>query len=233
MSYFTFSGNKLVMTALAAGALAVGGTGVAAMADSHDGPVAPIESPTPEPTDTVTPEPTPTETETASPDPEPTETETAEPEPTGDPEPTPEPTETDDSDADDPETDDPEEGPAATPVGPDVTGAAAAGLCNAFEHGGLNSTSTAYTVLMQVAGGDEAIDDYCATIPAPQERGEGSIDDGSDNGTTPGEGDGIVQPQSVELQNEGAPASNGANGSPGSSGGAGHQGNSAKHSHHG
>lgn len=224
MSYFTFSGNKLVMTALAAGALAVGGTGVAAMADSHDSPAAPIESPTPDPTETVTPEPTPTETETETPDPEPTETETADPEPTGDPEPEPEPTETDD-----PEIDDPEEGPDATPVGPDVTGAAAVGLCNAFENGGLNSTSTAYTVLMQVAGGDEAIDDYCATIPAPQDTDE----------VIPDEGDGVVQPQSVELQSQGDAASNGGNGgngSPGSSagnGGAGHQGNSARHSHHG
>lgn len=231
MSYFTFSGNKLVMTALAAGALAVGGTGVAAMADSHDSPVVPIESPTPDPTDTVTPEPTPTETETATPDPEPTETETADPEPTGDPEPAPDPTETED-----PEADDPEESPDATPVGPDVTGAAAVGLCNAFEHGGLNSTSTAYKVLMEVAGGDEAIDDYCATIPAPQDSDDVIPGEGDGSGTTPDAGDGVVQPQSVELQSEGDAASNGGNGgngSPGSSGGAGHQGNSAKHSHHG
>lgn len=233
MSYFTFSGNKLVVTALAAGAMAVGGTGVAAMADSHgDSPVAPItESPSPAPTDTEAPEPTPTETETESPDPEPTETETAEPEPTETGDPEPEPT----------ETDDPEESPTATPMGPDVTGPAAVGLCNAFEKGGLNSTSTAYTVLMQVAGGDEAIDDYCATIPAPQDRDEDAdTDDGTDGGTDGG--DGIVEPQNVEPQSEGAPASkgspgsngsNGGNGSHGSSGGAGHQDNSAKHSHHG
>jgi hypothetical protein len=34
MSFFTPSGNKLAMTVLAAGALALGGTGVAAIADS-------------------------------------------------------------------------------------------------------------------------------------------------------------------------------------------------------
>ncbi|AUZ33762.1 hypothetical protein C3B78_04325 [Arthrobacter sp. PGP41] len=206
MSYSTFSGNKLLMTVLAAGALAVGGTGVAAMADSvPDSPVAAAtESPTP--TETETPEPTPTETET--PEPEPTETETAEAEPTETADPEPEPT----------ETDEPEGGPTSTPVGPDVTGAAAVGLCNAFENGGLNSTSTAYTVLMQVAGGDEAIDDYCATIPAPQD-----IEDGTDDGTH----DGAVQPQGVELQREGASGSNGSNG------GARHQGNSAKNSNQG
>ncbi len=53
MSFFTFSGNKLAMTVLAAGALAVGGTGVAAMAESSpDTPsvLAETESPSPSPT---------------------------------------------------------------------------------------------------------------------------------------------------------------------------------------
>ena len=215
MSYSTFSGNKLLMTVLAAGALAVGGTGVAAMADSlPDSPVATAtESPSPTPTETETPSPTPTETET--PEPEPTETETPEPEPTETETAEPEPTETADPQPEPTETDEPEEGPTSTPVGPDVTGAAAVGLCNAFENGGLNSTSTAYSVLMQVAGGDEAIDDYCATIPAPQDTEDGSADDTDD---------GAVQPQRVELQREGASGSND---------GAGHQGNSAKNSNQG
>ncbi|HEU4668885.1 MAG TPA: hypothetical protein VFS79_14620 [Arthrobacter sp.] len=224
MPYFTHSGNKLLMTVLAAGALAVGGTGMAAMADSlPDSPVAPAtESPSPTPTETTTePEPSPTATETESPEPEPTETETdsPEPEPTETETPEPEPTETDD--ADDP--------PASTPVGPDVNGPAAVGLCNAFERGGLNSTSTAYTVLMQAAGGAESIDDYCTTIPAPVDTDDGTDDggtnDSADGGVTNGAtNDDVVQPQNVEPQLHDAPASNG---------GAGHQGSSARNSHQG
>jgi hypothetical protein len=215
MSFFTPSGNKLAMTVLAAGALALGGTGVAAIADSlPDSPnsLVETESPSPTATETESPEPTPTETETESPEPTPTETETESPESTT--------TETEDPEQTPTETDDPEGPPASTPVGPDVTGPAAAGLCNAFSHGGLNSTSTPYSLLVQVAGGADGIDDYCATIPAPQ--------DGTDdaNGTTDGDTDGdtgeeAVEPQQVEPQRQNAPASNG---------GAGHQGNSAKHS---
>lgn len=212
MSFFTTSGNKLAMTVLAAGALALGGTGVAAIADSlpnSPGALVETESPSPTPTATETESPEPTPTETASPEPTPTETETESPEPT--------PTETEDPEPAPTETDGP---PASTPVGPDVTGPAAVGLCNAFSHGGLNSTSTPYSLLMQVAGGTEGIDGYCATIPAPQ--------DGTDdaNGTTDGGTDEEavepqqVEPQQVEPQRQDAPASNGA----------GHQGNSAKHS---
>lgn len=191
MPYFTHSGNKLALTLLAAGALAVGSTGVAAMADSlQDSTVAVAE--------TESPSPTPTATETASP--EPTATETDDPEPT--------PT----------ETEDPGDSPASTPVGPDVTGPAAVGLCNAFAHGGLNSTSTAYSVLLQAAGA-EGIDGYCATIPAP---GGGSDDaDGTTDGASDEE---VVNSQQLEPQRQGGPASNA---------GAGHHGNSAKHSGNG
>jgi hypothetical protein len=207
MSFFTTSGNKLAMTVLAAGALALGGTGVAAIADSlpnSPGALVETESPSPTPTATETESPEPTPTETESPEPTPTETETESPEPT--------PTETEDPEPAPTETDGP---PASTPVGPDVTGPAAVGLCNAFSNGGLNSTSTPYSLLMQVAGSAEGIDDYCATIPAPQ--------DGTDdaNGTTDGDTDEeAVEPQQVEPQRQDAPASNGD----------GHQGNSAKHS---
>jgi hypothetical protein len=214
MPYFTHSGNKLALTLLAAGALAVGGTGVAAMADSlQDSPVAVAEtespSPTPTATETETPEPTPTETEDPEPTPTATETESPEPTPTETETETPEPTPT--------ETEDPDDSPTSTPVGPDVTGPAAAGLCNAFANGGLNSTSTAYSVLLQAAGA-EGIDGYCATIPAP-----GGSDDA--DGTTDEGGDGdAVDSQQVKPQRQDGPASNG---------GAGHQGNSAKHSNNG
>ena len=216
MSFFTHSGNKLAMTVLAAGALALGGTGVAAIADSlpdSPGALVETESPSATATETESPEPTPTETETESPEPAPIETETESLESTttetGDPEQTPA------------ETDDPEGPPASTPVGPDVTGPAAVGLCNAFSHGGLNSTSTPYSLLVEVAGGAEGIDDYCATIPAPQD----STDDA--NGTTDGDtGEEAVEPQQVEPQQAEPQRQN----APASNGGAGQQDNSAKHS---
>jgi hypothetical protein len=51
--------------------------------------------------------------------------------------------------------------------GPDATGPAAHGLCNAYAHGGLSATSTAYAALVRAAGDAGTITSYCATIPAP------------------------------------------------------------------
>ena len=141
MSLFTLSGRKLAVTALAAGALAVGGTGAIAVS-SPGGPAAFVAE--------NEPSASPTETETESPDPTPTDTETATPDPT--------PTETGDPTS-----------PASVPVGPDATGPAAVGLCNAYAHGGLNETSTAFAALAEAAGGESGIEDYCATVPAPED----------------------------------------------------------------
>jgi hypothetical protein len=58
--------------------------------------------------------------------------------------------------------------PTSTPTGPDATGAAAFGLCTAYTHGGLATTSVAYTSLVKAAGGDATkIDGYCATVTQP------------------------------------------------------------------
>lgn len=230
MPFFTLSGNKLATTVLAAGALVLGGTGVAAMADSlQDNPGVQAGTEQPSPTaETESPEPTPTETETESPEPTPTETETDAPEPA--------PTETDDPAPAPPETEDPDGPPASTPVGPDVTGPAAVGLCNAFSHGGLNSTSTPYSLLVEVAGGEEGIEDYCATIPAPEDDTDnGTTDDGTD---ADADEDAVepqpLEPQPVEPQRQNAAASNGGASSGGTSnGGAGQPGNSAKNSNNG
>lgn len=169
----------------------MGGTGLAAVAVSPpDGPVVVAEE-----TESPSPSPTPTETETESPEPTPTETETATPSPS--------PT----------ETEDPDSPPASTPVGPDATGPAAFGLCNAFTHGGLNSTSTAHEALANAAGGADSIGDYCATVPAPQDK----ADDEAAGTAADESGD------EVEQQNQGpAPASNGKAG--------GQSNNSHKHS---
>jgi hypothetical protein len=195
MSFITFSGNKLAVAVLAAGALAVGGTGIAAVAASlTDGPaalVAETESPSPSPTATETesPSPSPTATETESPEPTPTETETATPTPT--------------------ETEEPETSPTSTPVGPDATGAAAFGLCNAFTHGGLNPTSTAYDALAEAAGGESGIATYCETVPAPRD----AADDEGDRTAADDSGEGLAEQQQVQDQRQGpAPASNGNEG---------------------
>lgn len=55
----------------------------------------------------------------------------------------------------------------AAPVGPDATGPAALGLCNAFGHGGLATSSTAYANLVSAAKGAVNISTYCATITIP------------------------------------------------------------------
>jgi hypothetical protein len=46
--------------------------------------------------------------------------------------------------------------------GPDATGAAREGLCTAFQHGGLATTSTAYRNLAAAAGGAAEVADFCA-----------------------------------------------------------------------
>ena len=55
----------------------------------------------------------------------------------------------------------------ATPVGPDATGPAAFGLCTAFTHGGLATTSVAYGSLVTAASGARSIAAYCDTVVAP------------------------------------------------------------------
>lgn len=56
---------------------------------------------------------------------------------------------------------------AGTNVGPDVTGHAAYGLCQAFTHGGLGVSSTPYASFVIAADGDENIAAYCADVVKP------------------------------------------------------------------
>lgn len=56
---------------------------------------------------------------------------------------------------------------SASPVGPDASGPTAFGLCNAYAHGGLNPSSTAYASLASAAGGASNIATYCATVTTP------------------------------------------------------------------
>ena len=49
-------------------------------------------------------------------------------------------------------------------IGPDVTGPAAYGLCQAYTHGGLGVSSTPYASFVIVADGEENIAAYCADV---------------------------------------------------------------------
>src|SRR5664279_1965431 len=70
-----------------------------------------------------------------------------------------------DSDETDSESDD--SATAGTKVGPDITGHAAYGLCQAFTHGGLGVSSTPYASFVIAADGDENIAAYCADVVKP------------------------------------------------------------------
>jgi hypothetical protein len=77
----------------------------------------------------------------------------------------PDETQAADTESDESATDD---SPAIpTRVGPDVTGSAAYGLCQAYTHGGLGVSSTPYASFVSQVDGDANIAAYCADIPQP------------------------------------------------------------------
>jgi hypothetical protein len=53
------------------------------------------------------------------------------------------------------------------PAGPSVTGAAAYGLCNAYQHADASQRSTAFRNLVNAAGGAGQVAAYCASVPHP------------------------------------------------------------------
>lgn len=55
----------------------------------------------------------------------------------------------------------------ATPAGPDATGAAAKGLCTAWDKGGLATKSVAYEALVTAAGDATKIEEFCADVEHP------------------------------------------------------------------
>jgi hypothetical protein len=64
--------------------------------------------------------------------------------------------------------------PTTTPGGPDLSGPARRGLCNAFRHGGLAKTSVAYRSLSDAAGGPSRIPTFCDIVAPPKETGKPS-----------------------------------------------------------
>lgn len=140
-------GHKLAAGLIALGTITVGGTAAAAYADALPGGLQEeahtlIGAPTASPSADPTALPTAEPTDSATPTSTPTST------------PSPDPTSTD------------------VPVGPDASGPAAHGLCTAFEHGGLASTSVAFASLERASGGVDKIDAYCATIVEPEHSGD-------------------------------------------------------------
>lgn len=143
----TLLASKLAATA-AAGGLAIAGTAAAAYTGSlpvglqnlaHHTIGAPASTPSGDPTSTPESDPTTSADPTDTPEP----TDTADPTGTSDPSST------------------------ATPVGPDATGPAAFGLCTAYTHGGLATSSVAYKSLVKAAGTAGGIGAYCATVSHP------------------------------------------------------------------
>ncbi len=81
--------------------------------------------------------------------------------------------------------------PSSTPVGPDATGNAAFGLCQAFGSGnqGNNSKSTAYRNLQAAAAAKgETVAQYCAAVTPPSSMGTTSTEMHGPPSSTPGNG---------------------------------------------
>ena len=151
--------TKVLVSLVATGVIAFGGTGLAAYAgvlpdDLQQTASEIIGAPTPE--DVVAPDAGVVADEESTID---TGTDTG----TG--------TDTDTDVPDSPsDTEDSEPDPILDSKGPDATGSAAYGLCNAYSRGGLPEHSTAYQALFRAADADT--DAYCATVTKP-----GSKDD--------------------------------------------------------
>ena len=85
-------------------------------------------------------------------------------------------------------------GTAPSPVGPDVTGPAAAGLCNAFASGqggtnGGKDDSVAFQNLQNAAtAAGQTVDEFCASVAPPGSEHSGSHKIGNDNGQGNGSG---------------------------------------------
>lgn len=79
-----------------------------------------------------------------------------------------------------PSTDAPDSTPTSDPtakaIGPDATGPAAFGLCTAFTHGGLATTSTASASLVTAAAGADNLTTYCDTVVTPGKAGSHRVE---------------------------------------------------------
>jgi hypothetical protein len=56
-------------------------------------------------------------------------------------------------------------------VGPSITGGAAYGLCNAYQHANASQRAVAFRNLVKAAGGASQVAAYCASVPHPGSSG--------------------------------------------------------------
>lgn len=158
MSLFTvFATSKIAASALAAGTLAVGGTGAAAFAGA-------LPSDVQQSAHELLGAPAPhvggvSETATADANAEASASAT--------------PSASADAAA---ESDNAKAEASATAVGPDATGPAAYGLCTAFTKGGLATSSTGFASLAIAAEGEANIDSYCADVVAATKSDSHKVD---------------------------------------------------------
>jgi hypothetical protein len=101
----------------------------------------------------------------------------------------------------------------ATPVGPDATGAAAYGLCTAWDKGGLATKSVAYEALVKAAGGDTKIEEFCATVDQPGKAADAATRRPTSTPTARATGAPETHPTSAPSHPTGAPTSH-ATGAP-------------------
>lgn len=100
---------------------------------------------------------------------------------------------------------------SATAVGPDATGPAAYGLCTAFTKGGLDASSTGFKSLAIAAEGEANIDSYCADVTAAGKaaakaaaKSEGSKVEGAGSGEAAADVQAPEVPEAPELPTEAA-----------------------------
>ncbi|MEV7133501.1 protein tyrosine phosphatase [Arthrobacter sp. NPDC093128] len=158
MSLFTvFATSKIAASALAAGTLAVGGTGAAAFAGA-------LPSDVQQSAHELLGAPAPHfggVSETATADANAAASASATPSASADAA---------------AETDNAKAEASATAVGPDATGPAAYGLCTAFTKGGLAASSTGFASLAIAAEGEANIDSYCADVVAAAKSNSHKVD---------------------------------------------------------
>jgi hypothetical protein len=83
---------------------------------------------------------------------------------------------------------------SAAAVGPDATGPAAYGLCTAFTKGGLDASSTGFKSLAIAAEGEANMDSYCTDVVA---AGKAAAHAAAQSGNTKAEGSGAAD---VEVE---------------------------------
>lgn len=92
---------------------------------------------------------------------------------------------------------------SATAVGPDATGPAAYGLCTAFTNGGLAASSTGFASLAIAAEGEANIESYCAEVVAAGKSDSHKVE-GAGSGNAAADVNAPEVPEAPELPTQAA-----------------------------